>query len=304
MRHAYLLVGPTQIGKTTLALEFARALLCRAPQRPCGECDSCRRAVAGAHPDLHQVAGGGRGGALLIDQVREIRREAALAPVLGAYRIYVVPEMERATAEAANALLKTLEEPPPQVVLLLTAAHAGALLPTIISRCQVLPLRPLPVGEVEQALRERWDLDPARADLLARLSAGRLGWAVQASQDAAILERRDSQLATLWQVLGPSRVERLRQAERLAALPVGEVAEALRLWAGFWRDLLVWKGQNPAAIHNVDQQDRLAHLDQALGLRDVQGALRAVLATYRHLEANVNQRLALEVLCLGMPRRP
>ncbi|MBC7223148.1 MAG: DNA polymerase III subunit delta', partial [Anaerolineae bacterium] len=232
LSHAYLFSGPPQIGKTTLAMEFARALLCTGEARPCDACPSCQRAQAGTHSDLHLVEGTGKGGAILIEQVRAVRQQAALAPVQGPYRVYVFPNIERATAEAANALLKTLEEPPPQVVLLLTTAHQAALLPTIVSRCQVVALRPLPRREVEAALQERWGLAAEDAAPLARLSGGRLGWAVQASQDPQVLERRQEWLEALRKALGGRRVHRLAQAQALAALPEEQVQEVLDLWTG------------------------------------------------------------------------
>ncbi|MGC8836965.1 MAG: DNA polymerase III subunit delta' [Anaerolineae bacterium] len=299
--HAYLFSGPPQVGKTTLALEFARALLCTGEGRPCDACPACRRVQAGTHPDLHRVEGTGKGGAILIDQVRELRQGAALAPVHGPYRVYVVPHIERATTEAANALLKTLEEPPPQVVLLLTTSHLASLLPTIVSRCQVLALRPLPREEVEAALRDRWHLPEADAALLARLSGGRLGWAVRASQDPQLLARRGAWLDALHQALRSGRLQRLRQAETLATLPEEEVQEVLDLWAGYFRDLLVWKGGYPDGIHHVDRHAALAEVAGRCTLEQAREALRAVLATWDALQHNANRRLALEVLLLSLP---
>ncbi|MGQ9456922.1 MAG: DNA polymerase III subunit delta' [Anaerolineae bacterium] len=299
--HAYLFAGPPQVGKTTLALEFARALLCTGEHPPCDNCPACRRVQAGTHPDLHRVEGTGKGGAILIEQVRELRQGAVLAPVHGPYRVYVVPHMERATAEAANALLKTLEEPPPQVVLLLTTSHLASLLPTIVSRCQVLVLRPLPREEVEVALRERWHLAEADAALLARLSGGRLGWAVRASQDPQVLARRRSWLDALHQALRGSRLQRLRQAEALATLPEEELQEVLDLWAGYFRDLLVWKGGYPEGVHHVDQSAALEEVAKGCPLERAREALRAILATWDALQRNANRRLALEVLLLSLP---
>jgi len=299
--HAYLFAGPPQVGKTTLALEFARALLCTGERPPCDACPSCHRVQAGTHPDLHLVEGTGKGGAILIDQVRELRQGAALAPVYGPYRVYVVPHMERATVEAANAFLKTLEEPPPQVVLLLTTSHLASLLPTIVSRCQVLALRPLSREEVERALQERWHLAEADAALLARLSGGRLGWAVRASQEPQVLARRRAWLEALHQALRGGRLLRLRQAETLAALPEEEVQEVLDLWAGYFRDLLVWKGGCPDEVHHVDQSAALEEVAGRWTLQQAREALRAVLATWDALQRNANRRLALEVLLLSLP---
>lgn len=304
LSHAYLLAGPPQVGKTTLALEFGRAVLCQGAERPCDTCPTCQSARSGTHPDLRLVEGVGKGGAILIEQVREMRREAALAPVHGPRRIYVIPHMERATPEAANAFLKTLEEPPPQVLWLLTTDHVASLPPTITSRCQVLALRGVPVSEVGEALRSRWNLGEKEADLLARLSGGRLGWAVRAVQDDQVLRRRQEWLDALFQAAQESRGGRLSQAERLAALPDEQLDEVLQLWAGFWRDLLVWQGGDTEGIFNVDQKPRLAEAAQQLTLPDVSSALQSLLRTHDYLDRNVNRRLALEVMLLSLPSLP
>ena len=187
--HAVLFAGPAQIGKRTLALALAAAINCTSKgARPCGQCRSCRLIEHNSHPDVRVVqaeAGeSSREGVLKIDQIRELQHAAALGPLESSYKVFVLREIERANLPAANALLKTLEEPPSQVVLLLTSARPHALLPTIISRCQVLALRPLPLGQIASALVERWGASQEEADLLSRLSEGRIGWAVQRLKDA------------------------------------------------------------------------------------------------------------------------
>jgi len=155
--HAYLITGSPQVGKTTLARTFAQALNCTHPdadERPCDACRSCRLVSAGNHPDVPFIEPDGA--SLKIDQIRALQRQVALSPVEGRWKGYILREMERATAEAANALLKTLEEPPSHAVLILTASEAEVLLPTIVSRCQTVPLRPLSQQAIAQALVSRW----------------------------------------------------------------------------------------------------------------------------------------------------
>ncbi len=157
---AYLFSGPPAIGKRTLARAVAQRLVCLAPEatrRPCGHCRACRLVAADAWPDVHML-----GAPLRIEAVRELQHDLALAPNESPHRVAIVPEVELATLGAANSLLKTLEEPPRQVVLLLTTADPGAVLPTIRSRCQVLPLRPLPVGEGGQRPGRRLVRRPRR----------------------------------------------------------------------------------------------------------------------------------------------
>ncbi|RMF26035.1 MAG: DNA polymerase III subunit delta', partial [Chloroflexi bacterium] len=126
--HAYLFTGPTGVGKGTLAQALAQAVLCTGDAPPCGRCRACRLVEAGHHPDLHWLAP--QDGSLKIEQVRELERQLALTPVEGSRHVAVLEGMEQATVGAANALLKTLEEPPPAVLLILLTEEADALLPT------------------------------------------------------------------------------------------------------------------------------------------------------------------------------
>ena len=152
--HAYLFCGPPQVGKTHLARLWAQALLCPRPEPPCGQCPSCRKIDHGTHPDVQLLAGQGAGQSIKIHQVRALQREAVLLPYEGPRRVFILRRFDLATVEAANSLLKTLEEPPAHVVLILTAVDASALPPTVVSRCQRLDLRPVPPGVIQSALEQ------------------------------------------------------------------------------------------------------------------------------------------------------
>ncbi len=296
--HAYLFTGPKGVGKGTLAQALAQAVLCTGDVPPCGRCRACRLVGAGRHPDLHRLAP--QDGSLKIEQVRELERQLALTPVEGSRHVAILEGMEWATVGAANALLKTLEEPPPSVLLILLAEEADALLPTIVSRCQVLPLRPLPRATVEQALRERWGVEPERAALLARLSGGRLGWAVRAVQDPSLLESRATRLEALQRLLVADRVERFAYAEKLARDK--ECArETLALWAGWWRDLLILVSGAEAPLTNVDHRETLRRWAERYDLVTVRRCLDALQQALHRLDQNANPRLTLEVLMLDLP---
>jgi DNA polymerase-3 subunit delta' len=298
--HAYLLTGQPQIGKRSLALNFAQALNCLDEEKPCGQCLACSKIARGSHPDVQLVEG--EKGTLKIDQMRTLRHEAALSPLEGRWKVYIIRQMEQATAEASNCLLKTLEEPPAHVILLLTASQADALLPTIVSRCQVLNLRPLPTETVQASLQERWGVDADRAQLLARLSGGRLGWAVAASQDDAILNRRGKHLDEMMALQGQGRVERLEYAQLLSRN--SEAApELLHLWLSWWRDLLLAAGGSSTGIVNIDREDALKSQAQRHSLDQVRGFVEALRSAVWRLEHNANTRLTLEVLMLSLPTR-
>jgi len=297
--HAYLLTGPPQIGKRSLALNFAQALNCLHEEKPCGQCLACSKIAHGHHPDVQVIEG--EGGTIKIDQMRALRREAALSPLEARWKVYIIRQMEQATTEAANCLLKTLEEPPPHVVLVLTASEAEALLPTIVSRCQVLNLRPLTTETVQQALQERWGVDDVeRAQLLSRLSGGRPGWAVAASQNAAILKQRQKHLDDMLTLMGHGRVERLDYAQKLSRTPEA-AQELLHLWLSWWRDLLLAASGSSTGIINVDREDTLKAQAQRYSLGQVREFVEALRTAIWQLEHHANTRLTLEVLLLSLP---
>jgi DNA polymerase-3 subunit delta' len=296
--HAYLLLGLPQIGKTTLALNFAQALNCLDEGKPCGQCRSCLRIAHGNHPDVRVIEA--TNGTIKIDQIRTMQREVALSPHEGRWKVYIIRQMERATTEAANCLLKTLEEPPAQVILMLTASDMDQLLPTIISRCQVLNLRPPSMLLVQKALEERWGADPERARLLAQLSGGRLGWAVRASEDEAILRKREKRLDEMLELMGQGRVERLRYAQHLSTSP-DSLREVLDLWLSWWRDLLLTKGGSSTEVTNVDREATLHSQARVYSLIQVRDFIEALRTAVWQLEHNANTRLTLEVLMLSLP---
>jgi DNA polymerase-3 subunit delta' len=298
--HATLVVGPPNIGKTTLVRTFAQALICTGPPPlPCGECSACRRVLSGNHPDVRILEANDQ--PIRIDQVRDLQRELSLSPYEGSWRVAVLVAFERATAEAANALLKTLEEPPGQVVLLLTAVQTDGLLPTIVSRCQVLSLRALPIAEVRDALITHWGVERKQADLLAHLSGGRLGWAVTASQDRETLARREEALEQALRLPEQTRVERLAGAVALGR-DSQLVAETLAHWTTWWHDLLMLKAGAGVALCNVDRTDSLLTQAGEITLSDAQRMVGQIGFIGRCLEQNVNVRLAVEVLLLSWPR--
>jgi len=291
---AYLLAGPARVGKTTLALYFARLLQCTSiSTKPCGQCSACRRIERGVYPDVRLLGGSGR--SIGIGEIRALQIDIALAPFESAQRVCIICDFHLATLEAANCLLKTLEEPPASTILVLTADHSEQLLPTIVSRCQVLNLQPLPAQLVSQALQQYWHADPGKADLLAHISQGRIGWAIEAA-----VSDRDKYLLLLEQSLHQGILERLDLARALAQVP-DELPIVLQHWETWWRDLLHVKVGIGRPLLNMDRQDSIRYESRAVRLDQTVEALKSLQDCAQQLDNNVNPQLALEAMLLQLP---
>lgn len=328
--HAYLLVGPAGVGRRTLALAFAQTLNCERPDGDaCGECRACRRIADGNHPDVRilDIARGKyieapgkdyKGKEIPIDQIRALRQDAAYPPYEGKWKVYIVADAERMNASSANSLLKVLEEPPARVVFVLAAESSVALLPTIVSRCQLVRCTYLRTDQIERALIDRWEIPPERARVLAVLADGRLGRALEWAASAERLEARDQLLDLLPALEDGDPLARLDAAEMLVkqAEVLSKQAEApqrqtdvllelLDLAVLWYRDVLVWKQlREPALLTNRDREPQIAalagrYLEATLGAR-----IEAVEAAKESLRRNVHARLVLEKLFLSCGDRP
>lgn len=304
LRHAYLLTGPLGAGRRTLALRFAKAINCEQPPSPgeaCGSCRACRGIERMQHPDLSVVQAEPPGGTLKVEQVRELQHSLSLAPYEARYRIALLLNFEQAHPSAANALLKTLEEPPPQVILLLTAESPESLLPTIVSRCETLRLRPSPLEAVAGGLAKRWELEPEQARLLAHISAGRAGYALRLSQEPELLERRRERLDELSRLLGASRAERFAYVDAQYK-DKESLRETLIFWLSFWRDVLIRSTGANSPLANLDREAEVEALAARVGFEPARRAVASLQRTLSLLDVNINTRLAFEVLMLDLPR--
>jgi DNA polymerase-3 subunit delta' len=304
-RHAYLFLGPEHIGKTTLARAFAQALTCENPDAEtglgaCGQCRSCRLAAEGMHPDHRFFAPAGN--QLVIDQIRTVVREASRSPVEARYKVFIITSFERANVNAANALLKTLEEPSATTRIILVSHQPSGLLDTIISRCQLLRLRPLPEQTIIEALQEQRGMAENDARRLARLSNGRLGTAMALADDPEAWQTYNQRIESMLTLLDARPADRMAYARTLEKDP--HLETILQEWLLWWRDVLILQHQSGELIVNQEHVDQLTQLADRIPQSQVRRFIEAIMTTSEYLRRNVNRALALEALLLKAPSNP
>lgn len=304
LKHAYLFTGPPGVGRRTLALRLAQAINCLNPPEPatpCLNCRACQQLETMKHPDLVITQAEQPGGVLKVDQIRELQHRLALSPYEARYKIALLLRFEEAHASASNALLKTLEEPPARVILLLTAHSSESIPPTITSRCEVLRLRPLPYALVEAGLVAGWDIPTEQAHLLGHISGGRPGYALRLSRSDELLDKRQAWLDDLKQLLSSNRLARFAYAEAVSKDKTMSLPDVLQTWLSYWRDILLLTSGAAVPLGNVDRQGEIEQLADQLALNKVRKVIQAAERTMQLLDKNVNPRLAMEIFLLDMP---
>lgn len=308
LAHAYLLVGPTHVGKMTLAIDLAMALNCEESDPPCLECPSCGKIHSGNHPDVQVIGLLKNGDAaeaklISIDQVKELQHTANLPPFEGKHKVFIIDGAELMSVDAANCLLKTLEEPVEGVTFILLTTNDKLLPETVVSRCQRLELRPLSTDKIAATLVTKTGINEERARLLAGLSRGCLGWALSVAADESLLEHRNESLERLLTILDANYTERFDAITRMATQFTqnrAAVYDTLELWSDFWRDVLLVKLDCHDLITNIDRKDEIIELAGRCRLNQITSSIKSISTTAEQLARNANPRLALEVLMLDI----
>ncbi len=304
VRHAYLFTGAPGIGRRSLALSFARALNCNQPPAPgefCGLCRICRQTEKMQQPDLSIVTPEEEGGIIKVGQIRNLQHSLALTPYEARHRIALLLNFQFANANAQNALLKTLEEAPKQVILLLTADSADALLPTISSRCEILRLRPVPVNSLATELISRWHLSEEDARLYAHISDGRPGLALQMANDPEIMEKRKSWADEFFRLLPLNRRDRFTAVDALTRSR-DQLRVTLQVWLSLSRDLLLATHNHNETLTNLDYATEISTVSSSLTADQALDIVNEIVTSLDDLESNVNLRLLMDNLLLEIPR--
>ena len=294
LHHAYLFVGPEGIGKRTVALALSKAVHCLEwPRDFCDMCANCARIQSGNHPDVRIIEPAAGKKEVTIQQVRDLERELSFRTFSGGKKIAVVDPASLMNVSAQNALLKTLEEPPGDSLLILISTSAGGLLPTLISRCFRFSFAPLPVNELETFLVSENKMPREKAGPLARLSMGSLGRALS-PELALLVEKRGEWLKRI------SSLDRfdcrgwMALAEELAG-DREQAAEFLEWLAIWYHDLVIYSAAgSDDGLTNRDIMKRMEEQDQDFDRERLFFLLTQASRTARRIQRNVNRRMALE----------
>ncbi|HHW07557.1 MAG TPA: DNA polymerase III subunit delta' [Clostridia bacterium] len=293
VHHAYLFYGQEGVGKRTAAQALAAALNCLSPDggNACGRCRACQAVAGGTHPDLYEISPQGKN--IKIDQIRALQEALSFKRWQGNYKVAVIDEADLMTEEAANSLLKMLEEPSGKTCFVLLTSRPQSLLPTIWSRCQRFSFRAVPPELIEQILLQQ-GISPSQAKLFARLSDGSPGQALAKLKDDRFLPARQQAIAFCRKLKEGGVKDCFEVA---AALHEAEDEEILTLMARWWRDLLVWQAsQSERLLVNVDLYDAIRQ--ERLPAKSLKLALRETEKARQRLRYNGNRRLCFEVMTL------
>ncbi|MBS6645404.1 MAG: DNA polymerase III subunit delta' [Clostridiaceae bacterium] len=299
--HAYILTGEAGMGRKSLANAFAMTLLCeKGKSEPCMECHACKQVMTGNHPDLVYVTHE-KPNSIGVDDIREqINDTIMIRPYSSYYKIYIVDDAEKMTAQAQNALLKTMEEPPSYAVILLLTTNQEAFLPTILSRCVQLKLKPLQDYVVKQYLTESVGIPQAEADVYAAFARGNLGKAIHLAESEDFRVMYDDVLYLLKNIKKMDISELLDYIKKLKEdnQDIYECLDLMQLW---YRDVLMFKTTKDINLLIFkNEYGTINEMSQKSSYEGMDKIIKAVDKARIRLDANVNMELAMELMLLAM----
>lgn len=299
--HAYILTGEAGMGRKSLANAFALTLLCeKGKSEPCMECHACKQVLSGNHPDLIYVTHE-KPASIGVDDIREqINDTVAVRPYSSYYKVYIVDEAEKMTQQAQNALLKTIEEPPSYAIIILLTTNQEAFLPTILSRCVQLKLKPLKDFVVKSYLTESMKIPEADAEVYAAFARGNLGKAITIASSEDFKEMHQEILNLLKHIKEMDISELIDYIQKLKDdhMDIYECLDFMQMW---YRDVLLYKvTKDINLLIFKDEYRTINEISKNSGYDGMERILEAIDKARVRLDANVNTELVLELMLLVM----
>jgi len=315
--HAYLIIGPENIGKKTLAVDLASMLYSKPSKDMFNEqllidisSDGQRsRILRGNHSDIKIIesdSGETEKSSLIIsiDQIREIIRDIHLKPFEGEKKIYIINQAQNMMESGYNAMLKILEEPPADGIIILTAPSIKSLPKTIVSRCQVISLNYVQKQNIQNFILEKFDIDESKAEFISRISKGKIGFAIKACTDQTIIDDYFQTILKFSEILSGNIDKRFNYAKEMSSIfrkSKNQVYQELFRWLDFWRDVLVLKNDLREHIVNQEWYDLLLSVSKDIEERKIIYIIKKIKNSSEFLQQNGSPQLIFEVLMMDLP---
>jgi DNA polymerase-3 subunit delta' len=302
--HAYIFNGEKSSGKEFIAKVFAMALQCeKGENNPCQECHSCRQALSGNQPDIIYVSHE-KPGTISVDDIRaQVNNDVAIKPYSSRHKVYIINEAEKMTQQAQNAILKTLEEPPEYAVIMLLTTNVNSLLPTILSRCVVLNMKPVSDEKVREFLMREMQIPDYKAEVCVAFARGNIGKA-KALASSEDFEHVKSEALSLLKYIHDMEIYEIVTAIKKIneyKLDISDYLDIISIW---YRDVLLFKATND--VNHLVFREEITALRKVAGRSSYEGiedVIKALDTAKRRLEANVNFELTMELLLLTIKEK-
>lgn len=295
--HSYLFEGPKSIGKMKLAKVFAKALLCHSDgEGPCNICSSCKKFESGNHPDL--FIEDSQGSSFKKEDVEKIQENIKTLPYEGKKKVFILSEIDKMTPQAQNSFLKTLEEPPAYVVILMTVTNSYSLLPTIVSRCQILKLTPIKNEVIEESLINQYNIPREEAKIITSFSSGIIGKAINMGKSEEFRLLRESTIDVIDTTISGDKFKVFSTSDYFDENKdnVEDILDMMMVW---FRDILILKELNDdKLVINSDKLDILNRQCKIIPRNKIHDIIDVIGQTKENIISNVSYKLSIEIMLL------
>ena len=302
LSHAYIINGEYGSGRQTIASALAKTIQCQSKTDDtdaCGVCTSCKQAESHNHPDIKSITHDKT--SISVNDIREqLNNDISIKPYSSEYKIYIIPDANKMTAQAQNALLKTIEEPPVYAIIILLTENCDSLLPTIRSRCVTLTMNPIEKDKICTYLENKFQLEPEQAQIAANYCQGNIGKAIRFASSSDFIEMKN-QVLKLLKNLDSMDIASIIDTIKEFSTHKNDINDYLDLMLLWYRDVLMFKVTKDANL--LLYSDEYSAISEQATKRDyenIENIIAAIDKAKVRLKANVNFDVTIELMILAM----